>query len=29
MKEWAKFGIPIGIIMLVVFFVILLAGGRI
>jgi len=29
MKEWAKFGIPIGIVMLVVFFVILLAGGRI
>ena len=29
MNEWAKFGIPIGIVMLVVFFVILLAGGRI
>jgi predicted cation transporter len=29
MKEWAKSGIPIGIVMLVVFFVILLAFGRI
>jgi predicted cation transporter len=29
MKEWAKLGIPIGIVMLLVFFVILLGFGRI
>ena len=29
MKEWAKLGIPIGMVMLIVFFVILLASGRI
>jgi predicted cation transporter len=29
MKEWAKLGIPIGIVMMAVFFVILLASGRI
>ena len=29
MKEWAKSGIPIGIVMLTVFFVILLVFGRI
>ena len=29
MKEWAKFGIPIGIVMMAVFFVILLASVRI
>jgi len=29
MKEWAKHGIPIGMVMLTVFFVILLVFGRI
>jgi predicted cation transporter len=29
MKEWAKMGIPIGLVLLVVLFAILLAAGRI